>query len=379
MKTAILTFIRAYNHGAVLQCYALHKKLKDLGVDNEVLDYYPAYFRKVYNLETIRKWRWFPGSYFKRTLPYLKMRLRLSKRNKGFDHFIRKNIQLSSKQYHSLEDISKEEFLYDMFVVGSDQVWSHIWTEFDPVFFLDFPAARKSRKMSYAASFGFSTVPEELKDEYQRRLSNWDAYSVREESGQKILSQLLGVQSDCCCDPTLLLTREDWSAVAGKPVRRRPYILLYYVNGNRVLLEHAKKLAEKENLDIITLTSICTYEHLMENHKDIPSAKHMASGAPDDFLQLISQAKYVLTDSFHGTVFSILFHRKFKVLLNWKNHTNNRAAELLERLSLSERALDQGIEGIDEEISWSYVDDQLQEYRKQSVDYLQKQCGNEAV
>jgi hypothetical protein len=373
MKAAIVTFTRAYNHGAVLQCYALHKKLNDLGIDNEVLDYCPEYFRKVYNLESIRKWKWFPGSIIGKTPRYIKMRQKLSKRNRGFEKFIKKNIRLSSKRYCSLEDIRQENFSYDAFIVGSDQVWCDIWTDFDPVFFLDFPISSAVRKIAYAASFGYTAIPDHLREEYKKRLKNWDAYSVREASGQEILSQLLGVSSVRCCDPTILLTGEDWRKIAIEPVCKKPYILVYYVKGSKYLLEHAQKLAAREKLNIITVTSICTYEHLMGTYEGLSTVIHKGTCSPDEFLGLVLMSKYVLTDSFHGTVFSILFHKKFLTLLNNGGHTNNRAAELLDYLQLGERTLEKGLGFIDKEVSWNYVESRLQEYRKQSVEYLDKQ------
>lgn len=369
MKIAIVTFIRAYNHGAVLQCYALHKKLNDLGIDNEVLDYYPEYFRKLYELGDIKKWRTFPGNMIKKNPGYVRMRLKLRKRNRGFERFIKKNIRLSKKQYCTTDAVVREEFAYDGFVVGSDQVWSYSITEMDPVFFLDFPYAQRTRKLSYAASFGVSCIPERLEERYKRLLSDWDSYSVREDSGAKIMRGLLGVEAQVCCDPTLLLSRDEWARVSVEPEEAKDYVLVYYVNSKDVLLEHAQRIAKEQNLKIIVLTSASSYNYLMGC--DIPETiDYRGAAAPDELVGLVRYAKYVLTDSFHGTVFSLIFQRRFMTLIQNQWGRNLRALALLETLGLSGRKLDDSPEKIDEAIDWERVEDILSTQREAAVEYL---------
>ena len=370
MKVAILTFIRAYNHGAVLQCYALHKKLRDLGIDNEVLDYNPTYFRKVYNLEHISKWRWFPGSYVERTPKFIHMKWRLRKRNRNFGSFIQTNIRLSKKQFLSPEQINQGELSYQAYLVGSDQVWHPTMTEGDPVFFADFPAAQKARKLSYAASFGVSEIPDEFRDEYIRRLQGWESYSVREESGAKILSDLLGIQSSQCCDPTLLLEKRDWEIVMKKPKSKAPYILIYYVSACKKLIEKAKQLAAETGCKLVALTSAGSYEQLMGTYEKEHSIQCQNTAGPDEFLGLFSNAEYVLTDSFHGTVFSLMFHRPFLTLTDQGWAKNNRASDLLEYLELEDRILEHEQAQIEKSVPWDQVDEKLREYRERSVDYL---------
>lgn len=372
MKTAIVTFIRAYNHGAVLQCYALHKKLNELGIDNEVLDYYPAYFRKVYTIENYSKLRWFPGPLLMRVPRFVHMRQVLSKRNRGFCRFINERIRLSNKQYHNLEEIKEADFSYDAFIAGSDQVWSNLWTEFDPVYFLDFPSAKKTNRFSYAASFGFKSIPVQLLDEYKRRLEGWDGYSVREASGVDILADLAGIRATQCCDPTLLLTGAEWNEIANQPRLRKKYILVYYVNGCKKLLEQAAILAEQKGLQIISVTSICTHEHLVGSYSKMYHAKHFGACSPDKLLGLFSKAEYVLTDSFHGTVFSIMFHKSFLTLAEAGGRKNNRATELMDYLNLGERLLENGLGCINQEIVWECVDEKLMAYRAESLEYIQK-------
>jgi len=381
MKTVIVTFIRAYNHGAILQAYALHKKIEDLGIENEMLDYCPDYFSIPYGFRSPKKLKRVP---FKRLVrwircftPYrpikqyvanLSMLRVLNKRMKGFERFIERNICLSKKQYFTTEEINQAQLEYDFYICGSDQVWHSSCAQFDPVYFLDFPSANKAKKISYAASFGFTSIPDNLKEEYRRRLTGWDKYSVREESGIDILRDLNISDAVVCCDPTLLLKKAEWEEVCSKKKEKKPYILVYYLNPKTLRI--AKQLADKKQMRVISITSsIDRRENLGENSASY-GIKHHGACAPDEFLSLFANASYVITDSFHGTIFSLINHKQFL------STANVRVDALLKVVGIENRLLSNDLANIDNEIDWEKVDKNLDAYRQGSIDYLKslKDC-----
>lgn len=369
MKAAIVTFVRAYNYGAVLQCYALSRKMQELGYHTEVLDYYPDYFRKQYNMSavTLRSLSSRPN---KMWLVYVFLRMTLNRRNRGFVSFIKRYIPVSEKQYRTMEEIDAEELSYDAYVSGSDQVWSCACVPFDPVYFLRFSSADCRRKYAYAASFGLSALPENLKKEYKERLRGWDGYSVRENSGAKILEDLLGAQAVQSCDPTMLLSDREWDTVRKKNIRRKPFILIYRVNGDTELLDFGAKLAREKDMDVISLSSMMRYENIVGFDERNRGFVHRGAASPDEWLGLFAEAEYVLTDSFHGTVFSIIYHRKFisQCVTPWSK--NIRVQELLNLLQLKDRVFSGDIYSIEREVDWDFVDWKMQEIREASMTYL---------
>ena len=210
MKTAIVTFVRAYNFGAVLQCYALQEAMRSVGIDTEVLDYYPEYFYRDYRLMVTTS-KSTIGRFIRHIVRFLTKGV-IRRRIKSFESFIKVYIRLSEKQYRTGADFEMNPPDYDAYVVGSDQVWNQGLTNFDPVFFLMNDAMAGKKKYSYAASFGDSDIPDHLKAKYIEMLKGWDGYSVREESGAALLNQLIQEKVEVSCDPTLLLNADQWKS-----------------------------------------------------------------------------------------------------------------------------------------------------------------------
>jgi len=369
VKVGIVTFIRAYNHGAVLQSYALQKVLNDMGVDTEVIDYYPRHFYDTYHIATLSGIRYLPYRPLKNWIKYTPMLFLLNSRIKKFENFINKWIPLSNKQYTSFDEINNDELPYDAYISGSDQVWHRFFSNFDPVFFLCFNSANKARKFSYAASFGMKDIPEEVYQEYQNRLKGWEQYSVREKQGITLLKYLTGKTAVQSCDPTLLLSRKDWEKIINRKKVHKPYILVYYVNSSRKVFETAEKISKEKNMQIVSITSISSYEDIVGTESKLHKAKHIGDCAPDGFVSLFANAEYVVTDSFHGTVFSLLFHKNF--LVDDRKGQNSRVFELLQYCDLCDRCEIDNVNSMGRDIAWSLVDEKLVEYKQSSLKYLQ--------
>lgn len=372
MKAEIVTFVRAYNYGAVLQCWALSKALEELGVACEVLDYYPAYFKKQYTLqEAAPLCRGFrdPRAWGNR----LHARILAAKRCRAFDRFLRQQLPLSQKQYRSAEELKDRAPDCGCYITGSDQVWHPNLAEFDPVFFLDFPDARSKRRLSYSASFGVKAVPQKLAEEYRRRLSGYAGYCVREESGARLLKELLGQEAAVCCDPTLLVDKSRWEGLCAQNTEQQPYILVYYVNKTRKLQEQAQALAARKNRRVICVPCAMTAQ-ILTGKADAAYGFDVRTGLdPTQLLALFAGAEYVLTNSFHGTVFSLLFQRQFLVQTELDDGKHNhRAAELLQALGVAGRELSRGLEAIDEPLPWQQIEEKRMQMKEKALAYLRR-------
>lgn len=368
MKTAIVTFIRAYNFGAVLQCYALQRAMESVGIENEVLDYYPLCFYNDYRLAANRKW-----SLSRRLIRNLTRFLffpLIYRRIRHFERFISANINLSMKQFRSNKEIENGRLDYSAYVAGSDQVWNGKLTDQDPVFFLACKGMN-GKKFSYAASFGDSNVSGDLRDKYVQALSGWEGYSVREKSGAELLNQLIGVNAEVNCDPTLLLKSSDWLKLTGQRKHKKPYILVYNVKNAEFdrLLSLAEKINSEKEMDIVMIPSVMAGKQLLGLPARRRGYTYLSTIGPDDYLTYFHDAEYVISDSFHGTVFSLLFHKPFFVLSRFSDGSANaRANELLKLVGIQEN--DGTIENLDREIDWLAVDHKIAEMRKQGLSYL---------
>ncbi len=371
MKAAVVTFVRAYNYGAVLQCYALCRTLEKLGVDAQTIDYYPECFRKLYGFSYLGEPRYIPYRPIKNWLNITPVWFKLKKRNDGFDRFIKTHIPITPKQYSSFEMLNDEVFDYDLYISGSDQVWSYKCADFDPTFFLQFNSAKNAKKASYAASFGFSVLADRVKSDYKERLINWNAYSVREESGKGILKDLLNIDATRSCDPTLLLDKAEWDKIRKDSKVKNDYILIYSVNACAELYEYAKILSKEKNLKVIYVPCVAHHDFLMGNVVKKFGFETIGAASPDEWLDLFSKASYVLTDSFHGTVFSIIYRKKFMTIVDFSWGKNHRAMELIDSLNIKGRALkDDFMDLIDEPINWEDVDSRMLELRTGALEYL---------
>lgn len=369
MKVGIVTFLRSCNYGAILQCYALNKTLTELGGESICVDYWPEYFRKRYYADKV------PFQGFKKDkFDEWKRKRGLKKikdvRNKKFEKFISKNITTTPFTAHTADEITKNDIGIRKWITGSDQVWNNKCAFFDPVFFLDIPLPEGSRKYSYAASFGFKEIPEGMDDEYKRRLKGFARYSVREESGAEILNTLINEEASVHCDPTLLLTREQWEKIASSP-RKDDYILIYHVTPPDWLLKQAVKLREKTGMKIVLLSPYFAYNAVLGTTVKKFGYEPAMTSSPEDFVSLFKNAKYVITNSFHGTVFSLIFHKEFWSQLKFVDgRENTRARNLLNKVGITGRNVWSQTDLQDTPINWDKVDVVLEEIRKEGKEYL---------
>lgn len=339
MKVGIITFNRATNYGAVLQSFALKNKIISLGHECTVLNYYNEMVEKDASPFYLKNF-----SIKEMLITILQIKLRLIK-NKKFKIFSEKYLDCSTKLLDK-DTIQSQKSTYDAIITGSDQVWNYEITGLDENYFLSF-ASKETRKISYGASFGVSFMPKEYKQKYRQLLSYLDDISVRESSGAGIVQELLGFYPEIVIDPVFLIKANEWLKMAKEPHISEGYILVYSINRSKCY-QMAEEIQKKTGEMIVGLQTP------MSNRV---KCKAIRDESPEEFLGWIKNAKYVITDSFHGTAFSIIFEKQF-IFCNGGTGINrlSRQRTLLELVHLTDRVCSPDeYEKIYEEIDYKNV------------------------
>ena len=304
-KVYILTFHRPINFGATLQSTATLQYLKSQGYNAFVVDY--RHERIEMNRKLIGG-RWDSNRFILENLKSLiKDILNYHtevKINQKFDEFVKKNMCLTSKCI----DTTLNEIVADAeaLVVGSDLVWNwELDRALNKVFFLDFETSPKCAKVSYASSIGSSYIPDDLLTVYKKELSKFDHISVREYSAKLLLDELIDKDVNCVVDPTFLLTADKWKRFE-KPLNvPEHYVLLYLLEDE----ENAKQIA-KETVRCFDCPILYYSRKKRKYGKNRLSYNYIDVG-PDEFLYLVRNADFVVTNSFHGTAFSVIYDVPF--------------------------------------------------------------------
>jgi len=249
-----------------------------------------------------------------------------------------------------------------VFLAGSDQIWNvlHDYGK-DPAFYLDF-VPMKSVRASYAASFSISQIPVEYKDLIKSKLAKFDAISVREKSGLKILDDLKITGGNVVMDPVFLLDRRSWELLASSNETEK-YILIYDQENNSLIKKSAIKLSKMMKLKIYAIESLYPMIYAEKKIKNI---------GPLEFLGLIKNCEILLTNSFHGTAFGILFQKEFFTFKRIHEKVNSRMIDLLETLHLSDRLVDQPIDNFNaKKIDYQYVSTLLSYEIQHSKEFIE--------
>lgn len=310
MKCGILTInVNLMNYGNRLQNYALQTVLESMGVEVLTVKYHPTYeARSVQSLKSrVAKLpkRIIFGSY-RRVIRLFKY-FQICHKKEKFRNFINNYIKWTNKDYDIYSDFSALPDEFDYMIAGSDQIWNPYWEGTNPIYFMEFMP--QDRRISYAASFGVSHIPNEKKEYFRQNLQGIPFLSVREDSGAKIVNDLIGREPLQVIDPVFLLARKEWRNIARMPKRMngKKYLLVYLLGDcEKVTTTYIKKYAKDNKLDILYL----------DRYDKWPSF----FASPNEFVGLIMNADTILTDSFHGVAFSIIFHKK---IIYWNRSLNN--------------------------------------------------------
>ena len=350
-KIGIITINDNNNYGNRLQNYAVQKVMNKINMDvetlknNDILNY-----KFIDNLDANRRKIIFH-------LKKIKRALKINKRKILFLNF-NHNIKFSKKYYcNNIKELEKYSYL----IVGSDQVWNPKFNRLSDVELLDFDIS--TVKISFAASFGISELPEQYKEKTAKALKDFKAISVREEAGKKIVEELTGRKDvQVLVDPTMLLTAEEWDNISKKPkqLKTDKYILNYFLG----------ELSEerKEEINRVAKENDCEVINILDKNSPFYQT------GPSEFLYLEKNAFLICTDSFHSSVFAILYNRPFVVFEREDKlvNMNSRIETLINKFNLQNRKFTGKI--TEENLQHDYKEayEILEKERQKSNEFLKK-------
>lgn len=349
------------NYGSALQTYALHRTLNELApqqVQGIVLNYCPDVLRDKDILNPMKDmWDLDEDSRKMCELSLSAIRINYEK----FQCFYRQQYTISSQMYTSdnfQESLEKEHL--DGYICGSDTIWCiSEFKGFDNGYFANYPVMKNSHTISYAASFGDAVFEGEDEEMLRTCLQNYKAIGVRENTNIEFIKKNTSVPVRRVLDPTLLLKGEEYHVITQERLIQEPYILLYARRYNKAMEEYADTLAEKMGCKIveISLRAVNAPRHIMFYEAGV-----------EEFLSLTKYAEFVVTNSFHGAIFSIQMHTQFRIFS--REQADTKIDELLEWLHLEECKLISGQEEKGFCIEFDAIEERLQKLRWDSLSYL---------
>lgn len=360
MKVGILTFPNSTSYGATLQMYALYRIINELGHDTEVINYHNAYMKAQRHTGRQRAMKGLRNAAKSVVKAVLHRRL-----DPVFRQFEKEKVDLFPKEaFVKKEALHFADERYDAVICGSDQVWNPNITNSDLSFFLDF-CGEKTKRISYAPSFGIENLSEQLTRSVERELNRFSSISVREESGRALVERMTGKDVPIVVDPTLLIDADAWTRMESEhPQGNGDYILYYTVHSSASLMKYCKSLSEKTGLRIIVVGGNAVRKMMNRD----PMLDYAVDVSPSEWLYLIHHARYVVTNSFHGTAFSINYRKDFYV--EFSSPANSRLEHITNMLGLQSRIVGAGMADYSENCDYSATEERLSVLCSESMGYL---------
>ena len=369
-SVAVVTLHNAPNYGSCLQTYATQIIFSQMGTDPRIVDYYRAdcipsnEVERALNGQLVKKMPIFrvPGMKALARIPVSKI---VARRAEPLNEFRHSKLNLTSRSYYSLEELEQDTPQADIYCTGSDQVWNSTWNKgFEKAFYLSF-APENAKRIAYAASIGKSSLEEWEKKPMREALAKYSHISVREAGAAELLDSI-GVHGAVpVVDPTLMLDKEDWGQLRDDGVLPNcPYILIYQLNRNREFDEYARRLSKKLGLPLYRI-AYGVHERRHGEHTIVcPSVA--------GFVSLFMNAEYVITDSFHGTAFSVNLNRKFVSIS--PGRFPGRIMNLLNMTGETRHYLDdwRNLDIVDQPIDYTHVQQVFEAKRAEARDFLTK-------
>lgn len=382
-KIGIITFYyKNDNYGGVAQAYALNKYLTNLGFDSEMITYSKSNnnLKLTTKNRTIKMFikrgkRKFVNKLIKEPLEKILGRSineELKERANKLDIFREK---INHSEVHNSETITNIKGKYDYYITGSDQTWNPGSVDDSYVYnFLN----EKYDVFSYAPSVAVKEFSEKYKEYMKNALSKYKYISVREENSKYELEKILKRDISWVVDPTMLIKKEDWNALASKRIIQEKYVFSYVLGESRKQRNKVKKFAKEKGLKLVTVPHIkhgCKFQFKIEDYKF--GDYQMLDISFEDFLSLIKYSEYVITDSFHAVSFSYIFEKNFFVInRDSVISMNSRIDSILKILGLPERRIQSGEIPIEEDdINYNDVNKSANKMINQSKEYLKNALG----
>lgn len=335
-KTAILTWLHNGNYGSILQAYALQKYLRNVGLEVCNIDLQPSVIEKIKNLVQQRnslilfKEKWLALQ----TKHACKDKNNIKVKEQKFYEFLQNNFNLTRK-YRRFCELKELAGKFDVYICGSDQIWSPMLLS--PSYYFDF-LDDCDRKIAYACSFGMDSIPSNKCRKISEWINRYNAISVREISGQKIVKQLTNINAVINVDPVMLLDAVGWDELlVEKPIIEGRYLFCYFLSYNKEQWRKSLEVAKDKRLKVVVVpTTKETY--------NIRGVSIIENAGPEDWVNFVKYATLIATDSFHGCVFSILYRRQFMVFRRFADtdmlSQNSRIYTLLDSFELKKCLVD---------------------------------------
>ena len=382
MKIGIVTFIHTQNIGANLQCFALQNTLDRLGYDTEVINLYRPIdigyipcdndkkrFHGIYTHKSLKDYKSRINRIVANIIKKIFNKKKEIQRFDGFLSFRNKYINFSKKIYKNYTQLYSEfpKNEYTHLIVGSDQVWNYASDYSKEPFFLTF--VEGINKISYGASVGLSTIPPTVERIYSKWLTDFSAISVREATSVVAISKLTMKDVYRVLDPTLLLNKNEWlKAFDICPTEKIRYVLVYMLSISDKVINFARNVAKRMNCNVKIITNRPYY-------KSFSDCEFLRAENPISFIELYCNARFVVTNSFHGTAFAINFNIPFVTIDKKSSFLNSRKQSLLELLCLRDRYIyEEDKQDIDKFIRCDFhkVNNILLKERENSISFLKK-------
>lgn len=352
MKIEIITCHTPYNYGAVLQCYATVRFIQQMGCYAEIINYQTPSIASPLYYKVIR--------YCLRKVDFIKCK-------KIFGQFLRNNIPLTH-DYHSYNELEQDVPIADIYIAGSDQIWNiHLKNGNDKAFFLEFIPQNK-KKISYASSLGEVSLDDKQLKYFKEKLAGFDAISVREKRSAEIFKENHICDAKAVVDPVFLLDQQQWENIQ-KEIKYEKYVLVYSFYRRKELYEYARKLANELHCKLYVISTLWS-------DRRFPHDRFIWIPSVEEFVSYFANAENVVTNSYHGVIFSIIFKKNFHVFNSITGM--DRIDDLLSQLHLKDRIIEDD-QVIIKRINWMGVNEYLQNMIQYSKDYLIHQIGHTNV
>lgn len=371
-KIGLITFHASHNCGSMLQTYALQNKLSEYGQVRIInfsnkgqQELYNPYYKCnnlkniIKNLLIIPKWK------------------RIKKIDNSYRKFIDSNFNLTENFYEKLEELDEEKLGFDEYVCGSDQIWNITIKDGDDTYFL--PFVKKHKKIAYAPSFGAKN-PKKYTNNiefYKNAIKDFDFLSVRENNGQKWIKDLTGLNAEVVLDPTLIVNKEIYENIEQKINTPQKYIFYYAPGYMKDLNEFVYKISKRYKLPVIVFNSKQFYvKRLWKYGFQLPEDEN-----PGTYLYLMKNAELIFTTSFHGTIFSSIYKKKFWILKNGGMYgDDDRVKTLINQVKIEDRLIEpKSVDDFDffKDIDYKIYDIELEKLKNKSNKYLKEAIESE--
>lgn len=352
METLTVTTQNAINYGAVLQAYALHHTLRGMGVNDRLLDLSKMntdyYDKVVFGKRT-------PGILYNNIIKMI-YRKQITKKEHRFIEFINNNIILT-KNYKTMDDVLSDPPSADVYITGGDQMFNYT-SVLRPTNYLEF-GDESIKRISYSTSLGENEIMKGHEEDFKNKLIRYHSISLREQNSKAFVEEILNKEVSVNIDPTFLIDADYWGKLSKATVKGK-YILCYCLLNNKNLENTLNKLKKATGLDVVVINP--------QARCYIKGDKIIRDAGPEEFLGLIKNAEWVVSTSFHGICFSLMFERPFYCLI--KQDGDIRYDSLLTKMGLTERIIRDGSDFEPTEIDYTNIREIIKKERENGIEYL---------